>query len=292
MRKIKLVYWQEPNFGDALSPWIIERISGRQIEAKNYYSKSQIRRAVWTMTGRLPLSAWKGNLFPWETNIVGIGSVINSGNKFSLIWGAGYMCEVSPKALYKKILAVRGKETYRRLCQEGYQGREPQYGDPALLLPLIRSAVLQKTTKLGVIPHWSEADKFISKYGKDFKVIDLRTRNIEKTLDEITSCERILSTSLHGIIVAHAYGIPAIWIQDGYIDTDGFKFRDYWSSIEMPYYDGFRDIDEILSDYSSFFKNHEDISLPHIPVSTIQRNLLQSFPYPLVRRYQEILSQL
>ncbi len=294
MKKIKLVYWQEPNFGDALSPWLIAEISGRKIEAKGYNirTKWQISRAVSTMLGRLPLSAWKGNLFPWETNVVGIGSIINRGNSCSLIWGAGYMLEDNIKALYRKVFAVRGKETYRRLCREGYKGIEPKYGDPALLLPLIRPAVSSKQTPIGVIPHWKETEKFISKYAKDFKVIDFRTKDIEKTLDEITSCEFILSTSLHGIIVAHAYGIPAIWIQDGYIDTDGFKFKDYWSSVGISYYDGFRNIDEILSDYPTFFERNEDISLPHIPISTIQRDLLQSFPYPLVQKYREILSLL
>ena len=46
----------------------------------------------------------------------------------------------------------------------------------------------------------------------------------------------IFSTSLHGLIISHAYGIPAIWIKAGNIGTDGFKFKDYFSSVNIPYY--------------------------------------------------------
>ncbi|WP_156383835.1 hypothetical protein [Methylobacterium sp. Leaf456] len=51
-------------------------------------------------------------------------------------------------------------------------------------------------------------------------------------IDAVLSCRRILSSSLHGLILAHAYGIPATWlkISDRPLGDD-FKFRDYWASI-------------------------------------------------------------
>jgi hypothetical protein len=45
----------------------------------------------------------------------------------------------------------------------------------------------------------------------------------------------IVSSSLHGLIIAHAYGREAAWLK--FSDRplgDDFKFRDYWASIGWP----------------------------------------------------------
>lgn len=61
---------------------------------------------------------------------------------------------------------------------------------------------------------------------------------LRSVVDQITSCERIVSTSLHGVIVANAYGIPARWavVSDASeaISGDGTKFEDYFRSVGLP----------------------------------------------------------
>lgn len=32
MKKINLIYWNEPNFGDAVSPLLIEELSGANVQ--------------------------------------------------------------------------------------------------------------------------------------------------------------------------------------------------------------------------------------------------------------------
>jgi hypothetical protein len=62
-------------------------------------------------------------------------------------------------------------------------------------------------------------------------VIDL-CQTVEKVVADITSCDCIFSSSLHGLIVAHAYGIPAVWIRPGGpIMGDDVKFHDYFASV-------------------------------------------------------------
>lgn len=94
----------------------------------------------------------------------------------------------------------------------------------------------------------------------------MQNSNVEETINKLLSCDRILSTSLHGLIAAHAYGIPALWIKDGYINTDGFKFKDYFSSVDIEIYDGFADIDAIMeseSQINALFIRESSKSLPN-----------------------------
>lgn len=83
-------------------------------------------------------------------------------------------------------------------------------------------------------------------------MIDLKTSNIEDVLNQMLSCEQIISTSLHGVIVGHAYGIPTIWIKHNDIDTDGFKFKDYFDSVGIKLYNGFTNFDEIIENHVDF----------------------------------------
>jgi hypothetical protein len=62
-------------------------------------------------------------------------------------------------------------------------------------------------------------------------VIDVR-REPEAVFRDVAACESILSSSLHGLITADSFGIPSAWIElSSKVLGDGFKFRDYFSSI-------------------------------------------------------------
>lgn len=127
----------------------------------------------------------------------------------------------------KQVLAVRGPLTSRRLNELGYDC-PTVYGDPAILLPLFyESKPLYRTHKpIGIIPHF--VDKDIWTKQEDMLVID-PTQPLEKVVDEISSCRITFSSSLHGIIVSHAYGIPCVWIRSkNPIRGDDSKFDDYF----------------------------------------------------------------
>jgi len=51
-------------------------------------------------------------------------------------------------------------------------------------------------------------------------------------IDEICSCDFVISSSLHGLIIAEAYGIPSQWVEFGtYVDGWEFKYYDFYESI-------------------------------------------------------------
>lgn len=282
MNKIKLVYWDAyPNFGDALSPFIVRYFSKKEVIFKDTYCGllSFVRQFVKSLID-FDFTRLKSIQYPFERTLVAIGSMIRYGNPNSVIWGAGFMNQDEP--FYGgKVYAVRGKYTQMKIIDMGYKSTDV-LGDPALLLPLILPPASNKNFDIGIIPHFSETDYFNKTFGDKYKIIDLGTRDIEGVVNEITSCNYILSTSLHGIIVAHAYGIPALWIKKGYIATDGIKFLDYFSSVNIPEYEGFTDINKILSSVSSIkalFSKYAEFMLPHRSVHHIQQDLLNSAPF-------------
>lgn len=289
MNKVNLFYWNNLNFGDELSPAIIEEFSGIKVQYKNIgiSRKDRINAFV-----KIDNKLIKTIYFPWQKLYSSIGSILSWLPKGTIVWGSGFM-NSNEKFKGGQILAVRGKLTEKKLNLQGYTNKMV-YGDPALLLPLWIRPTKIKTNRVGIIPHWSEFEYFNEQFGSKYCIIDLRSDQILKIVELITSCEYILSSSLHGVIVAHAYNIPALWIKHGGIGTDGFKFHDYFSSVEIPEYNGFENIDELLGPkelWKEKFKIHPELTLINNSLDKIQFNLLKSLPFGLSKKYQQILQQ-
>jgi hypothetical protein len=73
---------------------------------------------------------------------------------------------------------------------------------------------------------------------KGWKIIDiLQANTVAKFVEEIHTCELILSSSLHGIILADSYNIPAYHtILSNNVIGGEFKFRDYYASVGREYF--------------------------------------------------------
>lgn len=289
MSKINIHYWLgspdnnfKPNFGDALNPFMIENLSGMKSQYKSLSKKEIVQNLLSFDGNKIKSIEW-----PWQRTIVPIGSIISTGNNRSLIWGSGFMKSSDTIFRGGKTFAVRGKLTDQKLQDLGFPSCSV-YGDPALLLPLVIPPAVKKEYKLGIIPHWTEADAFIKKFGDKYKIIDLRSDDVIDVVNQITSCEYVLSTSLHGVIVSHAYGIPALWIKEGYIHTDGFKFKDYFSSVNIPFYDGFENVEKLFENEEAWlklFSNNEDKIKLNTDLNKLQQNLLKAAPFPIKKEF-------
>lgn len=283
-RKIKLHYWNDNkiNFGDQLSPYIIKKISGKNIQYKHgYYGLKDCIKKTICLISEGQWSELKKIHYPYEKVIIGVGSIIYSSVPGCIVWGSGFM-NYKEKFNGGKITLVRGPYTREKLLKEGIQCPE-KYGDPAILLPIIYNPPKTIKNKIGIIPHWRETS-FFKKYSSKYKIIDLNTKQIEETIDDILSCEYILSTSLHGLIVAHTYGIPALWIKKGYIDTDGFKFADYFGSVGINQYEGLTDLSILESEEAILvtFDKFKNLSLPQKNLSIIRKTILETAPFDII----------
>ncbi|MDI3330485.1 MAG: polysaccharide pyruvyl transferase family protein [Micrococcus sp.] len=198
------------NFDDVLNPWLVE----------------------W-LTGRPPVFGGRND------SLLASGSFIPFATGKSTVWGAGIPrrgSTLSPEARY---LAVRGPVTREEVIASG--GSCPEvYGDPALLLPrFVPAARGPKRNEVGFIRHVSQDNLELSLEG----VADIRPSGVgegflRRVVGEITSCERVISTSLHGLVVAHAYGIPARWAvmvdASEAISGDGTDVEDYFRAVGLP----------------------------------------------------------
>lgn len=175
---------------------------------------------------------------PEEADLIGIGSLLEKipDDFEGVVWTTGSMFESTRKTLPgAKILAVRGNLTAKIL------GTKPTVttGDGGLLCHLI-SERCKKQFKVGIIPHFVDQENaalkdLVSRHS-EICVIDVCAPTLE-VIQNVGACEHILSSSLHGLILADSLEIPNQWIEfkgsAGAISGAGFKFRDYYSNFGL-----------------------------------------------------------
>lgn len=186
-----------------------------------------------------------------------IGSIIQRCNSQTIIWGSGLISDtIDLKRHPKKVLAVRGPLTRKRLLELGVSCPKI-YGDPALLLPKFYDPKnINKKYELGIIPHYVDKnDDRLKKFSntKKIKIIDVQNKNPLEVVNQVIECKKIISSSLHGIIVADAYGIPSAWTElSNKVIGNGFKFNDYFLSVGRKQrkafnFNQFESLDDILN---------------------------------------------
>jgi pyruvyltransferase len=236
--KILLARWYEkfPNWGDILNPILIEKISG--VSPINV-----LRSKLSIKVGQSELNFWKlyQQLSPRPLpEYLVVGSILGWGSRrenVNVLWGAGFMHkDESVRSKPRKVCAVRGPLSRQKLLDQGINCPDI-CGDPSLLYPRFYQPVVAKKFRLGIVPHMADAEHlWLKKVSQTdgIKIIDI-TSGVNEVVDAILSCESIASSSLHGIIAADAYGIPSTWIKlSDNVSGDGFKFRDYFASVERP----------------------------------------------------------
>jgi pyruvyltransferase len=194
------------NFGDALTPWLIEKMTGKApiyVEPSDYHAKYMVT-----------------------------GSILNWADKNTIVWGAGLANSADVVNIECEILATRGILSRNRAILCGNRNVSEVSGDPVMLLPRLYTPKTEKKYEIGIVPHYIDqaiVHTTLLNCNEQIKFINVFDP-IDRVIEDINSCKRVLSSSLHGLIVADAYGIPTKWVEcSNKVKGDGFKFKDHFS---------------------------------------------------------------
>ncbi|HWJ66362.1 MAG TPA: polysaccharide pyruvyl transferase family protein [Nocardioides sp.] len=253
------MYWWRPNkfrnFGDEIATDIIERLWGLRCE-------------------HTPLASCE---------LIGAGSLMElaaehrrPGQQID-VWGSGFIkggddLDLDGLTVY----ALRGPASCRRV---GFEPADVPMGDPGMLASRAYAAAPRKTHRVGVVVHYVDESVDILEEVRrrpDHLLIDAR-QSPRKVVEDITSCELVLSSSLHGIIVAESFGIPAYWVQLSTKVAGGrYKFRDYYRGTQRQVAQ--LSLQEFLDDEGSAARAIRD----HQPIPDLRQRqdaLIRAFPH-------------
>ncbi len=212
-------------------------------------------------------------------HLYAIGSILLMGYQNCTVWGTGlpFVPSALRGIMHRKplrkldIRCVRGPLTADILNAWGHNCPKI-YGDPAVLMPIIYTPTAKENKKeLLYIPHYQHEDQ-VEKLGINTNVVSMRTSDYKTVIDEICSAKRVISSSLHGIILAESYGIPAVFLntwQKRYL----FKFEDWYLSTG-------RTPDYSVTTFDEAIK--AEVNIPK-NIQLLQNNLIHSFPEDLWR---------
>lgn len=231
------------NFGDALSPLVCEAL----LAERGLSFDVPVRQ-----TSRL----------------FALGSILDHALRSATVWGSG----LHNGGKYSWTLAflsrldirlVRGPLTRDVLMRYGKKCPE-KYGDPAVLLPefYVPQASASAGEEIVILNLHSDVDYPGS--------VSVRTRDPLALVDRIAGAKRVVSSSLHGIIVAESYGVPAVLLRD-IKSADEFKYRDWYYSTGRTKFAVAHSVREAL-----------EMAPPPLPdLTNMRATLRETFPYDL-----------
>lgn len=226
-RKIAIIAWlpnfnlfkiKQNNWGDDVSLVLVRLITNNTVIPAQFRFSATKKKNYSVV----------GSLLPWyiyDTTIV---------------WGSGVKAPDIPFIRKPtQVLAVRGPLTRKILLENSIPCPEV-YGDPALLFPLYYNEQQEIKYDVGIVLHHSDLEdknsiETVNLLKRKHNILLINIKEYGKWrsfIDKVRSCRYIISSSLHGLIIADAYGVPNSWGKFTYDFGSGrFKFYDYFMSV-------------------------------------------------------------
>jgi pyruvyltransferase len=213
-KTIRAYWWREvPNFGDGLAPLLLGHFANLNVEW-SAVSQAQVASIGSILEHIPPL---------WDGYILGSG-MLHEDSRLQI--------HQMTSGISAKILALRGPLT-ARVIPGNYA-----LGDPGILADEV-VGMQPKQWDLGIVPHFTDTElvprfEALMPKGTVIKVINPGDNPVD-VIKQIGACRRIVTSSLHGMIVSDAFGIPRrVEMAEANLKDGGdFKFRDYSASIQM-----------------------------------------------------------
>lgn len=161
-----------------------------------------------------------------------IGSILHFARDGDVVWGSGVNGKIDAAEHRFRDLdvrAVRGPQTRAFLLERGVSCPDC-YGDPALLTPrFFPDFGRHKRFRRGIVlvPHMHDLPRVSRLLGVAHCQVVSPHEHWQRFIASVVSAELVLSSSLHGLILAEAFGVPARLLR--ITDREPlFKYRDYY----------------------------------------------------------------
>lgn len=226
---IRVAYW------DALEP---------QRRARHF-----LRSVIWPHSwrkgnfGDLFCRDFVGHFYPTssienstgEKRLLAVGSIVSRAAAGDILAGVGLKEPRVRKGFPREITiwGLRGPLTLEILRERGFSSQSLAFlADPGLLA----GTIWPKTHNEGssgwvLIPHYRDFQRY-SRIAKRYPELTIQSPDQEPSeiAQSIRQSEGVISSSLHGIIFAHSYGLPAIALRPPPLEGN-FKYQDYAATV-------------------------------------------------------------
>ena len=265
------------NWGDVLGPEEVLKLSGINV---------------------VPASSVSSN----SVTFYGIGSILGPvlGDKNSwYVWGSGLIMKPS-KSLSstlksgQKLFSVRGPES--QIAVLAMRGVLPFVAkDPGLLTSKLFPLKKSPKYPMCIIPHYVDSlavKSAIASRRNSIKIVPITIPlnfkdHVIDVPKNVIECEKVVSSSLHGLIVSHSYGIPAAVITlSTKIAGGNYKYRDYYESLGL-----FMNRDvirheirnkDLLNNLTYLSDLVGSTPQPKQPIS--MKSILDTYPFPMTEK--------
>lgn len=236
------------NFGDLLGPVIVRRLLSRE-GLDNCRGPNGTRR-----------------------RILSVGSIMHFARSGDVVWGTGVngkhlMLPNRPQDL--DVRALRGPKTAVVLRGQGFETPDV-HGDPAILMPALMpelAMVKPVSGRIAFVPNFHDLPRWRAAGVQPVSPLG----SPETVIPQILIAERVITSSLHGLVVADAFGRPAVLVIPE--AEPMFKYEDYRLGIGRPLAEATPD----LATARDRIKTAEAVDIPRERIEA----LLESFPRDL-----------
>lgn len=160
-----------------------------------------------------------------DTRLLAVGSILHFARNGDVVWGSGVNGKVPLEQIVAgaiDVRAVRGPLTAEVLKARGLEVPDI-FGDPALLLPellgITRNAAPSR--RFVVIPNLHD-ERFWRRHPESISP----RLPFETVVRIIADAEQVIASSLHGLVIADALGVPAAMLRPS--QESLFKYEDYY----------------------------------------------------------------
>lgn len=280
---IKMYYSKLQNMGDCLNHLIVEKCFGCQVERRSFL-EGEIS-GIGSCLGQYTLHG---------TALMRLRQRMNGIRKPHVyVWGTGFINHSDAEGKFFKkdmeFCALRGELTKKNVERMTGKKLDIPLADAGILASELLEEMPEKRYEAGIIPHLCDlkdpaVEKLLSQY-ENAKLINVKENPLQ-VVKEIAQCKYVLSSSLHGLIVADSFHIPNTYLIFGdRLLGDGYKFEDYYSAYGLKP----QPLDMRTEAAPSLEKIKKTYQITPDMVEEKKRQMKEAFPFP-IRKENTLIS--